>query len=436
MPLRPPLLGWRREQRRRPTPQAGFTLVELLVAMAIGAVLIAIAGNFVVDIVTAGGNAESLRRKRVEWQRTVAFIEAEVALADQVITASDGINIPKVCGISTNDFSHAVVFPMERPMGSDIANTGVVPAAVYGVQTINDGSWQNGYALVRCGPSIRDDGYYDTALCRTGRTTNCREVLIDGLSDSLGFQVDRTSASSTSLGGKGLRFKLSLPGLSQSSRSPYGQWVSTQARVAPVFNFPDVSSACTCSSDNCNISTSNLLYVTADPGVTSSSTLKLPLGGIGSGQQVVMCGKTTINLMEGSSSNDIIEQLTEAGATTIRGMDGNDRLLGGGGNDVLDGGNGDDILIGGLGADSLIGGNGKNSYLIQGNDTITGGDGIDIIYIPRTRSTLTISSGCSKTSCNVTGTTLSTQEPAFQTILNKADMLVFKDGRYILEETP
>ena len=49
--------------------------------------------------------------------------------------------------------------------------------------------------------------------------------------------------------------------------------------------------------------------------------------------------------MEASSSNDIIEQLTEAGATTLRGMGGNDRLLGGGGNDVLDGGDLDDLLI-------------------------------------------------------------------------------------------
>jgi len=435
MPIRPPVLSSGAWGRGLSNSKSGFTLVELLIVMAIGAILIAIAGNFVVDIIATGGNAEALRRKRVEWQRTVAFIEAEVALADQVITTAEGINIPSSCGISPTEFRHAIVFPMERPMGSVNPNTGVVPAAIYAVQLISDRSWQSGYALVRCGPSIGSDGYYGTTLCRTGITTSCREVLIDGLADAQDFQVEETNNTSSSLGGKGLRFQLRLPGLSKSSRSPYGQWVATQARVAPVFNFPDTSSACTCTSENCNISTSNLLYVTADPGVATTSTLKLPLGGIGSGQQVVMCGKSWVNLMEASSSNDIIEQLTEAGATTLRGMGGNDRLLGGGGNDVLDGGDGDDLLIGGAGADSLLGGNGKNSYLIQGDDTVTGGDGVDIVYIPRARSNLSLSN-CNKNSCTVSGANLSTQEPAFRAILTKADMLVFRDGRYALETSP
>jgi hypothetical protein len=47
-------------------------------------------------------------------------------------------------------------------------------------------------------------------------------------------------------------------------------------------------------------------------------------------------------------------------AVTLRGMEGNDKLIGGGGNDTLDGGAGNDSLLGGAGNDSLTGGAGTD----------------------------------------------------------------------------
>jgi len=77
--------------------------------------------------------------------------------------------------------------------------------------------------------------------------------------------------------------------------------------------------------------------------------------------------------------------------TTIKGGNGNDRLVGGAGPVTIDGGNGDDTLFGGNGNEKLLGGNGNDSidgnkgndsaFLGSGNDTFIWdpGDGSDTI---------------------------------------------------------
>lgn len=79
-------------------------------------------------------------------------------------------------------------------------------------------------------------------------------------------------------------------------------------------------------------------------------------------------GNELSNLIIGSAGND-----------SLFGMAGNDWLEGGDGNDMLDGGDGNDHLFGGNGDDQLFGGNGDD--VLEGgagNDVLDGGKGIDI----------------------------------------------------------
>jgi len=80
-----------------------------------------------------------------------------------------------------------------------------------------------------------------------------------------------------------------------------------------------------------------------------------------------------------------VVKTTPAGAETIKGTEGEDRLLGGAGDDVITGGGGRDYIWGGNGADVMTGGAGNDrfAYLTveEGRDVITdfgGGDVIDL----------------------------------------------------------
>ena len=444
------LLRRRQLKQRRAQRNAGLTLVELLIAMGVSTVVVMVAANLVIQSMQSRASAEELRRKRAEWNLARRFVEAEVTSATRVITDVAAVEIPAECGIEDDEFTHAIVFPLERPMRvqTDTSlreNYQILPTAIYGVQTIDDGSVINGKALVRCGPRINHDnsygGFYEAELCADGQDSNCREVILDNLGSNDdcedGFCVNATACQSDGLDRQGLRYFLLANGLSTNSTSPYGQCLGTKSRVAPVYYFPDTRNVC---AGEGNINKRDLLYVSKDPSLDISSygaegkrTLELPQGAIDGNQQVVMCGVNFFDVIEGSDQNDIIEASHKGDRDVeLYGGLGDDRLLGGNGDDTIEGGAGDDVLIGGAGDDTLRGGSGKNIYLVQGNDTIEGSDGVDIIFIKRTKANVSLSS-CSKTSCIASDNNSYGGDSPFETKITNGDVLIFLDGRKRLQ---
>ena len=444
----------KRTNKRKTNLHAGLTLVELLIAMSLSTLVVLGAANLVIESMQSRASAEELRRKRVEWNLARRFVEIEVKSASRVITDSTAIEIPEECGIKESEFTHAVVFPLERPMRvrSDDSlreNFQVLPTAIYGVQNIDDGSVINGNALVRCGPRINHDnnygGFYEAEICPDGQNVRCREVILDNLGSNdnceNGFCVNATRCESDELDRQGLRFYLLANGLITNSSNPYGQCHGTQTRVAPVHYFPDTRNIC---AGKGNINKRDLLYVSVDPsldedsyGAEGNRTLELPQGAIEEDQQVVMCGANFFDVINGSNQNDIIEasDVTITGddkGVELNGGDGNDRLLGGDADDTLEGGAGDDVLIGGAGEDTLRGGSGKNTYLIEGNDTIEGSDGVDIIYIKRPKANVNLDN-CSKESCLTSDESSFNGDEPFEASITNGDLLIFLDGRKKLD---
>ena len=440
----------RRIKRRRNQLQAGFTLVELLVAMSMSTVVVMVAANLVIESMEWRSKIQELRRKRAEWNLARRFVEAEITSGTRVITDIDALEIPEECGIENDEFTHAIEFPLERPMrvqaeSSLQENYKVVPPAIYGVQNIEDGSVINGRALVRCGPRINHDnnygGFYEAELCADDKDSNCREVILDNLGTrddcEDGFCVNAEACQSQELERQGLRFYLLLNGLNTQANSPYGQCLGSKTRVAPVYYFPDTRNIC---AGEGNINKRDLLYVSVDPsldpdiyGNSGDRILQLPQGAIGGDQQVVMCGANFFDEIQGSDQNDIIEASDvtaeeEDRPVELNGGDGDDRLLGGDNDDIIRGGDGDDVLIGGAGDDTLIGGNGKNIYLIEGNDTIEGSEGVDIIYIKRRKEDVSFGN-CSQTSCSASDANSYEGDDPFEINITGGDILIFLDGR-------
>ena len=436
----------RRLKKRKAQQHAGLTLIELLIAMGVSTVVVMVAASFVIQTMESRISAEELRRKRAEWNLARRFVEAEVTSATRIITDVSAIEIPEECGIDDDEFTHAIVFPLERPMRvrADTAlreNFQALPMAVYGVQTIDDGSVINGKALVRCGPRINHDnsygGFYEAELCAEGTDSNCREVILDNLGSNDecddGFCVNAAACESNGLDRQGLRYFLLANGLGTNSTSPYGQCLGTKTRVAPVYYFPDTRNVC---AGEGNINKRDLLYVSKDPSIDPNSygpegerTLELPQGAIDVDQQVVMCGVNFFDVIEGSDQNDIIEASYKGDRNVeLYGGVGDDRLSGGNGDDTIEGGAGDDVLIGGAGDDILRGGSGKNIYLVQENDTIEGSNGVDIIYIKRPKENVNLGS-CSQTSCIASDEDSHSGDPPFEANITDGDVLIFLDGR-------
>ena len=244
-------------QNQRANRHAGWTLVELLIAMSVSTVVVLAGVNLVTESMEWRSRTEELRRKRAEWNLARPVIEIEVTSSTRVTTDADAIDIPEECGIEEDEFTHAIIFPLERPMrvranASLRENFQVLPTAIYGVQNIDDGSVISGNALVRCGPRINHDnnygGFYEAELCADDQDSNCREVILDNLGSNDvcedGFCVNATGCQSDELDRQGLRFFLLANGLSTNSTSPYGQCIGAKSRVAPVYYFPDTRNVC------------------------------------------------------------------------------------------------------------------------------------------------------------------------------------------------
>ncbi|MDF0665708.1 MAG: calcium-binding protein [Nitrospira sp.] len=95
----------------------------------------------------------------------------------------------------------------------------------------------------------------------------------------------------------------------------------------------------------------------------------------------VLMGGTIDNVIDGGDGRDVLlgnggfDQIFGAtGDDVLRGGDGNDVLNGEAGNDSLEGEAGDDVLVGGAGDDQLLGGDGSDTYRFNI------GDGLDSLF--------------------------------------------------------
>ena len=84
--------------------------------MGMSTVVVMVAANLVIQSMQSRAKRRRTGRKRAEWNLARRFVEAEVTSATRVITDVAAIEIPKECGIESGEFTHAIVFPLERPM--------------------------------------------------------------------------------------------------------------------------------------------------------------------------------------------------------------------------------------------------------------------------------------------------------------------------------
>jgi hypothetical protein len=380
--------------------EQGFTLTELLIAGFISGLLIVVAGDIMLGQMRSDERMEAAERQKSEWSRASAFIEAESALSQQVITDPTKVSVPTSCGFSNSELRAALDIRRDLPL------------VIYAVKTSGSG-WLPTHALWRCGPVINAEGRYDASQPIQ------LSLLVDGLDGSAS--------------GNGLLVSSTDSKTFNTSRA-YSQEAGVHSRVNPLYPRPGEGSLC-----------GGGMFNWAIGSTTGRDTLTVPIGALTSEDEVLMCGKGGGDNISGSTVNDILEAgdggSTGSDAATLKGFAGNDRLVGSNMGDTLYGESdttitatdANDELVGRGGADRLYGGPGQNLYLPgPGDDSVYGGSGLDVVFYKGNRSDYSLSGGCSKTSCSVTDNAAANTDgsrPEGTDSLSGVEILIFKDAR-------
>ena len=404
----------------------GFTLIELIIAAAIGLITTITAGRVMVDQLGQAQRLESRERQRADWIRTNRFITNEINLAERIeLTASATERTTCNLGTTANPVNGAVVklvvrYPRRRQLPPSIYYT--TPATA---------NWNNDNLLHRCGPLILNTGELDD---NNSSVTN--DIILDGLDANVPAVQDGFAATVSS-NNKLASIDLRLVNMN-TARS---KQESSRARVREVFLRDSTESICiqdgrgTKPGTKVNLTT-NVDKFTSAAGnntgfnwATHTDGNSVLICGNGGGQQ----GQNG-DTIEGGPGNDQIEVDGFANGSLIGGP-GNDRLLGSGGNDILSGGPDDDTLIGGPGNDILIG-NGDTNHYIPGlddpnilcdRDTVTGSaNGYDVIYFKHPKNDYVITTPCNNGSCRVMD---KADKDKRAVDITNGDLLVFNDSQ-------
>ncbi len=411
---------------------SGFTLVELLVATSIAALLSTL--TWIILIETTKGNIRSEFRRRLheDWNQATTLIQSEISMSD-LITSS------QVTAESIPDEHCQLLQDSSARLKLRMHLVGTLPEIIYGTRTIGSlpesetfqwmGNPDDG-VLIRCGPE-REIGADGKIQYRQG--SYHQSILLDNLDLSQGDGLEIIQSTDSE---KLVQFSLSMneaigknPSEANRNKTLNSSGLS---RIHEVQHIPANTSSCQtiCKTKN----------VACGEGVTTVLEENLRFY-YAENEPVPIFGTTTICTNRSLEVNDGI-----AGANGHYVIDGYPTptrdnpegsgvtLEGGALRNILLGTPADDILIGGPDHDGLIGRGGDDEFFGNaGNDnivpwvstsaetttiTIDGGDGFDRVYLKDIENNYNLD--CNANTCELDANS------GGKLILTNVEMLMFK----------
>lgn len=167
---------------------SGFTLVELLVAIAITGIVISAAGFGLVNILQANKKAEAATERRRELNRALDFIAEEVKMASNIRSdVGDSLDVSAIApnfNKKCNDTADGL------DCGLVITIPGLSQPIIYYVvdrtklSTAQQANWRGARVIYRWGPSFEADGTYGSNKDNPENWTY--QPLIDSIEGDLG----------------------------------------------------------------------------------------------------------------------------------------------------------------------------------------------------------------------------------------------------------
>ena len=411
---------------------SGFTLVELLVASAIAAMLSTITWTILIENTKGNIRSELRRRLHQDWNQATTLIQSE-------ISSSDWIKSLNVTDEDIPDGECLLLKDTRAKLKLQMHLVGALPKITYGTRTIESlpdnhrnkwmGSPQDG-VLIRCGPE-REIGPDGKAQYRSG--TYHQSVILDNLNLSSGDGLEIVQAGE---GQKMVEFSLSM---NEQTKTNQSRSIRTKtfnssgiSRINNIQHVPSERSICQtiCKKENVECGSSVITLLSSSRRFYQAPYEESVFG------TTTICTNRSVRLgdgIEGNNGNYVLDgepspnREGQHGVTLEGGMRGRNILLGTANDDTLNGGSSNDGLIGRGGQDNLFGDAGDDNFLPwpsvskeNNNVYVDGGRDFDRVYLTGKRSSYS-RNACTISSCNLRSSTGGTL------YLTNIEMVIYED---------
>jgi len=174
----------------------GFTLVELLVALAITGIVISLTGTGLYALMNANQRSQIETTDRLELEQALAFMTDEIKMSQQVMTNT---NIPRDANFNPVSGVIQIILVLKPAIGSKLTN----PIIYYLADPPNSSVWLGPRVIYRWGPTLLQNGNYsdgdgkDVAeISAKSEIEYFNEVLVDRISDRVTAQANIACESS------------------------------------------------------------------------------------------------------------------------------------------------------------------------------------------------------------------------------------------------
>ena len=411
---------------------SGFTLVELLVASSIAALLSILTWTILIENTKGNIRSEFRRRLHEDWKQATTLIQSEISKSDLITTEN-------ITADSIPDERCQLLQDSNARLKLRMHLVGTLPEIIYGTRTIGSlpdsenhqwlGNPDDG-VLIRCGPEreIDTDGKIQY---RHG--SYHQSILLDNLdlSQGDGLEINQSTGSE-----KLVQFSLSMNEAIAQNPSETNRTKTLNSsglsRINEVQHIPADTSSCQtiCQTKDvdCGQGVTTVLeedlrfyYAENEPEpvfgtktICTNRSLELGDGIAGANGHYVIDGHPT------PTRNN-----SEGGGVTLEGGARRNILLGTPADDILVGGPNHDGLIGRGGNDELYGNAGNDNIVPWVSTsaetttvTVDGGEGFDRIYLKDLEANYNLD--CNGNSCELESNS------GGRLILSNVEMLMFK----------
>ena len=176
--------------------EAGFTLMELLLALAITGIVISLTGSGLYALMNANQRSQNETTERIELERAVAFMTDEIKMSQQIMTniPSPSTGTTGIKGFNPASGSSQIkpILVLTPALNSRLKD----PIVYYLADPPNASVWLGPRVIYRWGPTLLQTGNYSdgdgkdiSKISLTAPIEYFNEVVVDRISDRVAAQA-------------------------------------------------------------------------------------------------------------------------------------------------------------------------------------------------------------------------------------------------------